>query len=51
LARLPDVCQGVDVQHLRQDADRVRAALEALPPTEIASFDRLLLKPVQVVTP
>ncbi|HNZ13118.1 MAG TPA: DUF309 domain-containing protein [Anaerolineaceae bacterium] len=28
LAQFPDVCQGVDVRRLRQDADRVRQVLE-----------------------
>jgi predicted metal-dependent hydrolase len=51
LARLPDVCQGVDVRQLREDAERVRAALQALDPAQIASFDRALLSPVRVVEP
>jgi predicted metal-dependent hydrolase len=49
LSILPDTCQGVDVQQLREDSYRVRAALEALPPAEIGSFDRSLLKPVKWV--
>ncbi len=51
LARLPDMCQGVDVRQLREDAERVRAALQALDPAQIASFDRALLRPVQVSEP
>lgn len=47
---LPDVCQGVDVKQLREDAARVRAELEAMEPDEIESFDRALLKPVKMVS-
>jgi len=43
---LPDECQGIDVQQLREDAARVRAELEALTPDTIDQFDRSLLKPV-----
>jgi predicted metal-dependent hydrolase len=50
LQMLPDVCQGVDVRQLREDSYRVRAALEALPPDEIAHFDRSLLRPLRLVT-
>lgn len=49
LARLPDVCQGVDVKQLRADTEAVRAALEGTNPADIADFDRSLLKPVQIV--
>ncbi len=49
LAHLPNVCRGIDVQQLREDSARVHAALEALPPGEIDSFDRSLLKPVKLV--
>ena len=48
-AQLPDVCQGVDVRQLRQDAARVRHALEEMAPAGIASFDRSLLQPVRLV--
>lgn len=51
LVVLPDVCQGVDVKQLRDDAYRVRAELERLLPADIASFDRSLLKPVRLLTP
>jgi len=47
LAGLPDVCQGVDVQQLREDAARVREVLQTMNPEEIGSFDRTLLKPVR----
>jgi hypothetical protein len=45
-ALLPDECQGMDVRQLYEDAAQVRRALEAMHPTDIASFDRTLLKPV-----
>ena len=47
LARLPDVCQGVDVRGLRDDAAQVRAALERLPTDDLSAFDRTLLRPVR----
>ncbi len=43
---LPDVCQGVDVRQLREDAARVRAALESGDP---AALDRVHLPPVRLV--
>jgi predicted metal-dependent hydrolase len=46
---LPDVCQGVDVKQLREDAGCVRAALERTNPEDIESFDRSLLKPVRLL--
>jgi predicted metal-dependent hydrolase len=49
LSLLPEVCRGVDVGGLRDDAQRVRAALEALNPTEIDAFDRTLLRPVRLL--
>jgi predicted metal-dependent hydrolase len=51
LAILPDACQGIDVRQLREDSQRVRAALEALNPLEIGSFDRALLKPLRIIEP
>lgn len=45
---LPDVCRGVDVATLRQDAAEARAALEALGADRISEFDLALLKPVRV---
>ena len=47
LARLPDVCRGVDIAQLRADANRVRAALEAADAADTARFDRSLLKPIR----
>ena len=51
LNMLPDVCQGIHVGKLREDAYRVRAELEAMPPEDIARFDRSLLKPLEIVPP
>lgn len=50
-ARLPEVCQGVDVRQLQQDAAQVRRALQELPPAEIARFDRALLRPIRLIEP
>jgi hypothetical protein len=50
LEALPDVCQTIDVAQLREDAYAVRAALEAMDPDDISTFDLSLLKPVQRVT-
>lgn len=44
---LPDQCQGVDVAQLRADALRVRAELERV--TDLAEFDRSLLRPVVLI--
>lgn len=49
LAPLPDVCQGIDVRQLREDAARVREELARVGEDGIAQFDRSLLKPVRVV--
>lgn len=46
---LPDVCQGVDVRALREDAARVRAELERTPPEQLATFNRALLRPVRLI--
>ncbi len=51
LNTLPDVCQGIHVKKLREDAYRVRAELEAMPPEDIARFDRSLLKPLEIIPP
>ncbi|HML21116.1 MAG TPA: DUF309 domain-containing protein [Aggregatilinea sp.] len=45
-ADLPDVCQGVDVRRLRDDAAQVRAALESGDP---GALDRAHLPPVHLV--
>ncbi len=49
LVPLPDVCQGVDVAHLRVCSDRVRAALEKRDPSDSTPFDRSLLQPVRLI--
>ena len=49
-APLPDVCQGIDVRQLREDAAHVRAALEARDPADTTAFDSALLKPLVRVT-
>ncbi len=49
-APLPDVCQGIDVRQLREDAARVRATLEVRDPADTAAFDDALLKPIVRVT-
>lgn len=43
---LPDVCRGVDVAQLREDALRAHRALIALGKERVGEFDRSLLKPV-----
>lgn len=43
---LPDVCRGVQVGKLRQEARRAREELERLGAGRIAEFDQALLKPV-----
>jgi len=49
LTILPDECQGIDVQQLREESYRVRAALENMREDEIAQFDKTLLKPIKNV--
>jgi len=49
-AALPDVCRGVDVRQLREDAARVRAALQADPAPHGPDFDRALLRPVRLIS-
>ncbi len=44
LAILPDVCQGIDVRQLREDAARVRAVLETA-----GSYDPALLQPLRMM--
>jgi hypothetical protein len=43
---LPDVCQGVDIAQLKQDAQAAQAELERLGPQRIAEFPTVLFKPV-----
>jgi predicted metal-dependent hydrolase len=47
LDQLPEVCQGVDVARLRQDARTVQSALTASP--DLAAFDLALLEPVHLL--
>lgn len=49
LGPLPPVCQGVDVESLRQDLHRVIAELEKLGAANIASFNRALFHKVRLV--
>lgn len=46
LAPFPAICQGIQLDRLRQDLDLVEAALVRLGPAHIADFDRALFKPV-----
>ncbi len=43
----PEHCRGVDVGQLRRDLGAAISEVERLGESEIASFDRSLLKPVQ----
>lgn len=43
---LPDLCRGVQVERLRQDADRVRRRLLELGPEDIQAFEPDLFQPV-----
>jgi predicted metal-dependent hydrolase len=49
LAILPDVCQGVDVARLREDALQVRRTLEQMDTDDLSGFDRRLLRPVRLI--
>jgi hypothetical protein len=51
LALLPDICQGVDVAHLKADAAAVRAELERVGEDGLDQFDRALLQPVRLIEP
>lgn len=48
LGPMPDVCRGVNVASLREDVDRVYAALVALGEERIAEFDRGLFGGIEV---
>lgn len=48
LRKLPDVCQGVDVADLRQNAQIVLAAIEES--DDLINFDRSLLHPVKILS-
>jgi predicted metal-dependent hydrolase len=47
LSPFPAVCGGINLQHLRQDMDRVEAELVRLGPDHIADFDHSLFKLVE----
>ena len=49
LEPLPDICRGVDVAGLRQDANRVYEALASPDAARLEAFDRALLRPVRLV--
>jgi hypothetical protein len=51
LAPLPDVCQGISIAQLRDDAAKARAAVLRLKDDELDRFDRALLQPVKLVSP
>jgi predicted metal-dependent hydrolase len=44
---LPDVCHGVNVKSLREDAEIVYKTLVTSDPDKIADFDRSLFRPIQ----
>lgn len=46
---LPDVCRGIDIGRLKQDAQRVHQKLLELGPQQIQTIDRNMLKPVRLV--
>ena len=45
---LPDVCQGVDIAQLKDDARTAQTELERLGPQRIGEFSPVLFKPVQM---
>lgn len=47
LSLLPDRCQGLDVEQLRQDSTAVRAELQRLGPGRLDELDRRMLKKLQ----
>ncbi len=44
---LPDICHGVDMKSLHQDAEVVYQSLLRLGPDKIGEFDRTLLRPIE----
>ncbi len=46
LNALPDVCQGVDIAQLKEDAQAAQAELERLGPQRIGEFSAVFFKPV-----
>ncbi len=47
LEPLPDICCGINVAQLRQDAQVARQQLEELGPDRMADYDTSLLKPIE----
>jgi len=48
---LPHICRGIDIQRLREDAERAFSSLNALGADSIGEFDARFLKPVQFSRP
>jgi hypothetical protein len=48
-APLPDICRGINVAQLQNDAENVYNILTSTEPGEISDFDMTLLKPVQMI--
>jgi hypothetical protein len=49
LEPLPDVCRGIDIARLKQDAQQVHQMLLELGPQQIKDIDRTVFRPVQLV--
>jgi len=49
-AQLPDICRGINVAQLQNDAETVYNILISTEPDEISDFDMTLLKPVQMIS-
>jgi hypothetical protein len=48
LSAMPEVCHGIDIAQLRQDAWHVWQALESLGPERVHEFDQTLFKPIHL---
>lgn len=48
LAPFPELCRGIDVERLRQDAQRVETVLLATLPDRLEDFDQTLFRPLWV---
>lgn len=48
---LPDSCRGIDIGRLKQDAEHVHQYLLESGPQQIETFDRTMLKPVNLIDP
>jgi hypothetical protein len=49
LAPLPDVCRGIDIGRLKQDAEHIHQQLIEGGPQQIETFDRTMFKPVILI--